>query len=167
MKKRLFIDYNGTLVEFKNVPFEELFTPGYFASLFTFDNVIDGITEFHKNYPEVELYILSKVLNEKTAMDTDKVIQKHFPFIDKDHRIYVPSDENKSDYFKITKNDFLLDDYTKNLIEWEHAGGTGIKLVNGINSRCNKWKGAQTDKDFPYTIIEYKLEQLIIKEKNK
>lgn len=35
---------------------------------------------------------------------------------------------------EITKLDVLLDDYAPNLVNWEKAGGTAIKVINGINS---------------------------------
>ena len=42
---------------------------------------------------------------------------------------------------RLTKNDFLLDDYTKNLKEWEAQGGTGIKLLTDINHTRETWTG--------------------------
>lgn len=35
---------------------------------------------------------------------------------------------------EITKFDILLDDYNPNLRKWKAAGGTAIKVINGINS---------------------------------
>lgn len=35
---------------------------------------------------------------------------------------------------KLTKDDILIDDYNKNLIEWQMGGGTSVKYCNGINS---------------------------------
>ena len=46
MKKRLILDFDGTLVEFKPVErLDELLTPGYFSKLFVFENVVLGIIQ--------------------------------------------------------------------------------------------------------------------------
>ena len=43
---------------------------------------------------------------------------------------------------KIDKNCYLLDDYTKNLTEWEQVGGTGIKRLTHCADNSRKlWKG--------------------------
>ena len=41
----------------------------------------------------------------------------------------------------IDEDDILLDDYSKNLIEWVEAGGTAIKVRNNINCSGKTWKG--------------------------
>lgn len=40
---------------------------------------------------------------------------------------------------EITKCDVLLDDYNNNLRSWQAAGGTSIKVVNGINSESKEF----------------------------
>ena len=38
----------------------------------------------------------------------------------------------------------LLDDYTKNLIEWEQSGGIGIKRITSVaDNSTKKWKGSE------------------------
>lgn len=58
-------------------------------------------------------------------------------------RIFVKYNDNKKDYIDggITSSDYLIDDYTKNLIDWKNAGGTGIKYLNGINHTNKTWEG--------------------------
>ena len=42
----------------------------------------------------------------------------------------------------IDKTTVLLDDYTKNLIEWESAGGVGIKRLTKVaDNSTGKWRG--------------------------
>lgn len=170
MKKRLILDFDGTLVEFQQLKsLEELMTPGYFANLFVFENVISAIQDFHKQYPEVEIVIASKVLLDAPHIpgDKDKIIDKHLSFIKKENRIYIPYFDNKSDYFEITKEDYLLDDYTDNLIEFEEAGGHGIKLLNGINNTNGRWKGHRIHNDFPTVLIVDDLKKIIIEGENE
>lgn len=40
----------------------------------------------------------------------------------------------------LTKDDVLIDDWNKNLVEWKLAGGTAIKYCNGLNSP-DSWDG--------------------------
>ena len=35
----------------------------------------------------------------------------------------------------------MIDDHTKNLLDWKGAGGTGIKFLNGINHIKGVWQG--------------------------
>jgi hypothetical protein len=37
----------------------------------------------------------------------------------------------------------LLDDYSRNLIQWEQAGANwiGVKYLNGRNNKSKQWKG--------------------------
>ena len=49
-------------------------------------------------------------------------------------RIFVPYGESKSDYIPKGKH-ILIDDYSKNLMQWIEAGGIAIKFFNGINNR--------------------------------
>lgn len=74
----------------------------------------------------------------------------------------VPYGRNKAEYLKenyspITNQDYLLDDYTKNLIEWKEYGGIGIKYFNGINHTHATWKGVivadNVNIDTPYKKI--------------
>lgn len=48
--------------------------------------------------------------------------------------------EALSDNRELSRKDILIDDYNKNLQEWENAGGTAVKYCNGINS-SDTWKG--------------------------
>lgn len=145
MRKRLFVDMDGTLAEFKNVDtLEVLYEQGYFKNLKPQINVVDAIKEIiNKN--EVEVFILSAVLSDsKYALDEkNEWINKFLPEIDKDHRIFPPCGEDKKNYIPdhIRNNDFLLDDYTHNIMLWSPPT-EGIKLLNGINHTRGTWKGS-------------------------
>lgn len=41
---------------------------------------------------------------------------------------------------KLEPTDILIDDFNRNLIEWEEQGGTAIKYINGVNSE-DSWDG--------------------------
>lgn len=56
--------------------------------------------------------------------------------------IFTPCGACKADYVKTSGLNILIDDYTKNLLEWENQGRNflGIKFDNGINGNIGKWK---------------------------
>jgi len=69
----------------------------------------------------------------------DKMIwcHEHLPEIP-DSRIIL-STKSKTEALKdhdlvISKNSILVDDFNRNLNDWNHAGGTSVKYLNGINS---------------------------------
>lgn len=164
-KIRLFVDMDGTLAEWKKLTlsfseseeatpemiqkkiYEILNEPEYYYRLQPHNQVIEAIREIVSN-PEVEVFILSCVLPDgeqnTPQKDKDAWLDKFLPEIDKAHRIFVPDGENKTSFVpgRVRKTDFLLDDYTKNLTDWE-VYGTGIKLLNNVNSSKNTWQGSR------------------------
>jgi 5'(3')-deoxyribonucleotidase len=143
-KQRLFVDMDGTLAVFKPVDkIETLYEKGYFLNLQPIDNVVEAVKNIVKNNPEIEVYILSAALKDsKYAIEEKNYwLDKYLPEIDMQHRIFPPCGADKKSYIpgKIRETDFLLDDYTNNLILWEPPA-RGIKLLNGINHTNGTWK---------------------------
>lgn len=157
---RLFVDMDGTLAKFRQVAaLEELYEPGYFAELPPQQNVVDAVRLLICTVPTIEVFILSSVLfDSRFAMEEKNAwLDQYLPELDEGHRIFLPCGESKSSYLpgKMRESDCLLDDYTKNLEDWSHAGGTGIKLLNGINHTRGSWKDRQLrfDKD-PVQLVQ-------------
>ena len=142
MRPRLFVDMDGTLAVWNNVYLEQLYEPGYFRNLPPLDRMIQKVTAFgHQG--EAEVFILSAYLPDSpyALKEKQEWLDQYLPGVDAGHRLFLPCGENKGHSVPggIHFTDFLLDDYTKNLQEWTAAGGTGIKLLNGINSTQNTW----------------------------
>ena len=146
--KKIFLDLDGTLAKF-NVPnalkrFE--IEKGFFARLKKKKN-IDKINEMAKTG---NVYIISASPNIYADLDKMTWIKKYLPNVKRENIIFCRLGINKAKYIehklniKIDKECYLLDDYTKNLNEWENAGGTGIKRITSVadNSR-GLWKGLQ------------------------
>lgn len=148
MNRRIFIDMDGTLAKWKNVlNADELYEQGYYLNLEPNLKLIEEIKSLI--WKGEDIYILSSFLDgSKYALDEkNKWLDKYLPELDSERRIFVKYGDNKSDYIKsgISNSDYLLDDYTKNLIDWKIAGGTGIKYLNGINHTKGTWKGLILD----------------------
>ncbi len=160
-KPRLFIDMDGTLAEWRNIALkietdedrfkvlsvlnEILLTPGYYSSLKPHENMIEAVKILSKQY---DIYILSCAIEKDgiPSPETEKMewLDNYLPEIPVKNRIFVPDGKNKADYIPegIKQGDYLLDDYTKNLKDFENAGGKGIKVCNYVNGSKGKWTGS-------------------------
>lgn len=143
MNRRIFVDMDGTLAKWNNVPPENLYEKGYYENLRPNQDLINQIKELINDGEDI--YILSSFLYDSNYALSEKNIwlDKYLPEIPFEKRIFVRYGESKKDYIEngITLSDYLIDDYTKNLLEWRSAGGTGIKYLNGINHTRGTWDG--------------------------
>jgi len=144
---RLFVDMDGTLNVFAtdlSGP-EELYEPGYFLNRPPQESVIAAVNELIEKYPS-RIYILSAVLPDSSTALSEKneYLDKYLPNLPRHQRVFTLCGQRKGDAIaSLSQNDFLLDDYTKNLNEWKKDGGTGIKLLTDINHTKGSWKGTR------------------------
>lgn len=167
-KPRLFVDMDGTLARFHDEVkyLERMYEPNFFRELKPFENAVNTIRLFEKTHPEWEVYILSSVLfGEPPGCEKQKQdwIDLYLPEIDRAHRLFPDMGTDKSTVIPggIGITDVLLDDYNKNLEEWQQAGGTAIKFVNNVNDRAlrgNRWNGMRMHYD---TSAEYNIRELL------
>lgn len=143
MKRRIFVDMDGTLAKWNNVPTDVLYEQGYYENLKPNERLVNEIKQLINDGEDI--YILSSFLydSQYALQEKKNWLDKYLPEITSDKRIFVKYGDNKNDYIsgKITSSDYLIDDYTKNLLEWKAAGGTGIKYLNGINHTRGTWDG--------------------------
>lgn len=150
-KRRLFVDMDGTIARFHDEAnyLERMFEKGFFENLEPFDMAICGLKQFHKDYPDVEIYIISSTVDGYPPYCEDeknKWLDKWMPFIDKEHRLFPKIGQEKAELVPdgVTIDDYLYDDYNKNLVEWVQAGGNSIKCHNNINNKGRvgkRWVG--------------------------
>lgn len=143
-KQRLFVDMDGTLAEFKTVDtLETLYEKDYFINLKPNENVLGAIKQLIADN-DFDVYILSAYLTDsRYALEEKNAwLDKYLPELPQEKRLFVPCGTEKSVAVPglIRPDDYLLDDYTKNLSEWEPPA-RGIKLINGINHTNGTWQG--------------------------
>lgn len=143
-KQRLFVDMDGTLAEFKTVDtLETLYEKNYFINLKPNENVLGAIKQLIADN-DFDVYILSAYLTDsRYALEEKNAwLDKYLPELPQEKRLFVPCGTDKSVAVPglIRPDDYLLDDYTKNLSEWEPPA-RGIKLINGINHTNGTWQG--------------------------
>ncbi len=143
-RQRLFVDMDGTLAEFKNVDtLETLYEKDYFLNLRPNNNVLEAVRKLI-NDKSIDVYVLSAYLpDSRYALDEKNAwLDKYLPELPQEKRLFVQCGKDKSTVVPghIKPDDYLLDDYTKNLSEWEPPA-RGIKLINGINHTNGTWQG--------------------------
>lgn len=144
MKPRFFIDMDGTLAEWRDIKSNsELYQKSYYESLKPNNYLLEEVKKLIKEGKDI--YILSSFLSDSDYALKEKNIwlNKYLPELPVQKRIFVPYGDVKYKYLpsKITSFDYLIDDHTKNLLDWKEAGGTGIKFLNGINHIKGVWQG--------------------------
>lgn len=147
--KRLFVDMDGTLAKFSFVSNAKLHEKGYFINLEPMKNVVAAVKEIIKNDNGIEVFTMSAVLtdSEYAIPEKNAWLDRYLPEIDTAHRIFVPCGENKKHYIPdgMKDQDYLLDDFTENLIAW--LPNKGIKVLNGINHTKGTWKGSKVSSE--------------------
>ena len=143
---KIFLDLDGTLARFNVRNALERFDKeeGFFARLKAYKN-IEVVNELAKTN---NLFIISASPNEQADKDKMIWLEKYLPNINVENITICRLGQNKAqiiqDKYNITINEqcYLLDDYTKNLIEWENFGGTGIKRLTTVADNSRKiWQG--------------------------
>ena len=145
---KIFLDLDGTLARFNVRNALERFDKeeGFFARLKAYKD-IEIVNELAKTN---KLFIISASPNEQADKDKMFWIDKYLPNINVENITICRIGENKAkiiqDKYNITINEqcYLLDDYTKNLNEWENVGGIGIKRLTSVSDNSTKkWKGLE------------------------
>lgn len=137
--KTLYVDMDGTLAVWdKDASIEEVAKVGYFLHRPEIENVVVAIRIIAMARPDIHMCVLSSVFKDEHSI-REKVAWLHekLPEISRERMVFVPYGEVKSNYVK-AKGTFLLDDFSKNLHEWD---GIGIKIYNGINGTKGTWHG--------------------------
>ena len=146
--KKIFLDLDGTLAKFnvRNALARFAVEEGFFARL----GAYKGIEEINEMAKNGNIYIISASPNMYADLDKKRWIKKYLPNIKMQQVILCRLGENKARVIEkqlnitIDEKCFLLDDYTKNLQEWEQVGGTGIKRITSVaDNSTKKWTGLE------------------------
>lgn len=146
--KRLFVDMDGTLCRFyeQALCIEKCREPGFFLGLQPYENAVKAVQIILNSVPleNLHVFILSSVYDIGAKEDKEywlnrylgEKISAYFPNVDADKAEFIKSITGEC---HLTSDDYLLDDYSRNLIDWSEAGGSPIKFRNELNGRG--WNG--------------------------
>jgi 5'(3')-deoxyribonucleotidase len=129
MKKQLFLDMDNTLALFsikgkESESLKNMTNKGFFRNLPINGDAKEWIT------PELlevaDLHIITSCIDSPYCKEEKQEwLEEYFPFIVS--RIFCKYGEKKTESVKVDHTCILVDDYGKNLIDWEQAGGIAIK----------------------------------------
>lgn len=146
--KKIFLDLDGTLARFNVRNALKRFDNeiGFFANLLAYK----GIEVVNELATTNQIYIISASPNEQADKDKQLWLNKYLPNVRQENITLCRLGQNKAEIiqnkYNITINEqcYLLDDYTKNLNEWESFGGIGIKRLTQVSDNSRKlWKGLE------------------------
>lgn len=160
-KKRLFFDLDGVLAVWQDKLFNPITLPNgeilpigtpvtdeiwnnpethYYASIPPYPVFVDAINDFLCDRDDCEVFILSKS-PYFAIKDKFDWVRKYLPNIPTDHIIICPYGKYPKTNFldEISKDDYLFDDFSPNVREWNEAGGTPVNVVNGVNNNDPKF----------------------------
>ena len=146
--KRLFIDLDGTIAKFNVKNALERFDKeeGFFAKL----GAYKGVEKINELALTNQVFVISASPNEQADKDKMIWLKKYLFNIKQENITICRIGENKAKIIQdkynivINENCLLLDDYTKNLVEWENFGGKGIKRITKVSDNSTKkWKGLE------------------------
>ena len=151
MSKNYYIDMDGVYVKYETDayvgenPRYLRKNEHYYLNCKPDRKMLEVVDELHRKckYTGDDMFFLTSlaingaIFNEQFH-DKISYINHWAPYMDINHiLISVTSKREAVEYIKnhvLTKDDILIDDYNKNLIDWELAGGTAIKYCNDINN---------------------------------
>ena len=154
--KNLYVDMDGVLAYWnQDASIEEVASKGYFLNCAPVRNVIEAIRNLIER-EDVNVTILSSVFNDDHSSEEKLKWLGKYSINAK--TIFVPYGSSKSEYLQsegmISKDDFLLDDFSKNLHQWH---GIGIKMYNHCNGTKGTWHGYSVRNDMPADLLEKQL----------
>lgn len=133
------IDMDGVIARWDSgASIEDTFEKGFFLRREAEPKVIDLILRMLESHRKV--CILSAAYDKRVEEEKRIWLDQHG--LADCRAVFVPYGENKAEYADQGDLNVLLDDFTKNLKQWEAASpnNTGIKFLNGINGRHGSWE---------------------------
>ena len=128
---KFYYDMDNTLALFsikgeETETLEKMYEKGFFRNLPIMENSMETLSALM--FDGHEVFILSACIDSPYCKQ-EKIewIEHYLPFIPKENIILVPIGTNKAEHIGNVENSFLIDDYKKNLVEWEKAGGIPVK----------------------------------------
>lgn len=133
----IFFDMDGVLAQWNaSASVEDTFKPDYFLTCELEPVVREVINILKKKYRV-------KILSHAYGKDAIHAKTKWLDMMGLGNisKLFIPYGKPKTDYIWGPGKKVLLDDFSKNLREWEEDGNIAIKFRNQINGTKGTWVG--------------------------
>ncbi|MEH2933914.1 hypothetical protein [Acutalibacter sp. JLR.KK004] len=147
--KNIYINSVGVLAKpnLELESLEELFQPGYFANLAPEWSMIEA-ARLLAGQEGCQVYILAPAFPGPYAMEEQQAwLDRYLPEIPQENRLFVPLGQSKAQALgrPLTQEDVLVDGFSRNLPDWEKAGGVGIQSLKGVQIPARRDKHRQLE----------------------
>lgn len=139
----LFFDMDGTMFKFKDCEEGAWNTPGFFKDMMPHVAVCRAIDALAYSYRD-NIYVLTATPEHLWAREEKLEMCRHcIPNVVEDHIILAPLGTPKPLAVPqgVSQRTYLVDDFTRNLVDWGSAGGVPVKCITSRNNRRNIWEG--------------------------
>lgn len=134
--KILYVDMDGVLAKWEDASYQDMSSEGFFLSREPVLNVIEAVRLIFES--DVDVHILSAVLDNEFAFKEKKDwLKLWLPWLPECCCHFIPYGSVKAPIYS-KKIGYLLDDYTRNLVQWN---GVGIKFCTACNDSRGSWHG--------------------------
>lgn len=160
MGNKYMFDMDGTICQFYAHPecLEEMYSGTYFKYLTPYENVFIAIKMLIERGNDVG--IISACVTESSKYEKQFWLHYNLPEIDPENILLCDVGLNKAEEYKKMGGNLgktmLIDDYTRNLMQWKDSGGIAVKMRNELNGTNGTWKAHSFwYTDTPEKIVEY------------
>ena len=139
-KINIYVDMDGVIAEYGfGDSVEEMAAPGYFAGRPVCANAVEAVRMLDRD-PRFNVFILSAVFADDHSIE-EKSGWLRENGLGSVVSCFVPYGEKKGDYVEKSGINILVDDFSKNLFDWESMGPDfyGIKFTNAGNGCKGSW----------------------------
>ena len=170
-KKKIFFDMDGVLVKYVREHYKGK-DPIYFHKGIHFFRYLQEDMTACSLFTALRnagytCYVLSRVSAddgcvEEHTLDKRIWLNDHFPDLTDDYIILSTKSKHealKDHGLEIDENSILIDDFNKNLNEWQTAGGVSVKYINGVNS-ASSFSGRRLSSREPVLTLKKQIERI-------
>ena len=135
---RIFFDIDNTLARTRQAmdTFERIYENNFFTRLSPYANMVDAVNCLIDER-KTEVFFLTSYPSDANCYAQKKDwIKKYCPQASLDNLITYLPDMDLTAYIPlgVLPGDVLVDDYNKNLVNWNRKGGTSVKFVGDMTS---------------------------------
>ncbi len=164
----IYLDLDGTCNKFEYVGPDKYSDPNYYRTRPVQEQFVNGLKKLSEQNKYTFYVVSSKLQGDGFAEAKNDWSEKYLPFVKPENRIYVEYGQSKLEGIKkhlksqgkSEVKGIMLDDYTKNLWEFNGSDILPVKVLNGINDTHKSWTGIRVTAYGEPDAISYTLDAI-------